>query len=122
MEKKELQLLSKNFLKEDMSAFTENLSSLIRIYGISELAQDAGFNRISLWRYMKGEPDIKLATFAKILKALGIRVTFESDAQLDKVLRFLRWQKRRISPEELEAFEQDMASESKESAGKKETA
>ena len=66
MEKKELQLLSKNFLKEDMSAFTENLSSLIRIYGISELAQDAGFNRISLWRYMKGEQDIKLATFAKI--------------------------------------------------------
>lgn len=99
----DLKQLSKDFKKEDSSAFHETLTSLIRLYGVSELARDAHFNRISLWRFMRGEQDIKLATFMKILKVLGISVTFHSDSQTNKVLDFLKWKNLRLK--EFEQFE-----------------
>lgn len=101
--------LTKDFQHGDMAAFREALNPLIRIYGISDLALDSDFNRISLWRYMKGEQDIKLTNFAAMMKALGIRVRFETDPKTTKMLRFLKLQRLHGLHERYMQFEKEMA-------------
>lgn len=113
MSKTQLKQLSEDFCSENPAVFTETFSDLIRMYGIADLAREADFNRISLWRYMKGEQDLKLATFIKMLKVLGISVTFHADADTGKMLRFLKWQKKLRASEEYEQFEKERKTKSK---------
>lgn len=101
--------LTEDFQHADMAAFRETLNPLIRIYGISDLALDSDFNRISLWRYMKGEQDIKLTSFAAMMKALGIRVRFETDPKTAKMLRFLKLQRMHGLHERYMQFEKEIA-------------
>ena len=86
--------LTKAFQNCDIEAFRETLGYLIRCYGIQDLAIDAGFNRISLWRYMNGGQDIKLSSFFSILKVLGIKLQFEAEPQQDRLSHFLKLQRR----------------------------
>ena len=94
MTKTDLKQLSKNFLTEDSESFRETFSELIRTYGIKDLARDTGFNRISLWRYMNGGQDIRLATFISILRVLGISVTFHADDADGRMVEYRRLQKK----------------------------
>lgn len=85
--------LSEDFLSEDPAAFIKHMSYIIRYYGLSNLARNAGFNRISIWRWMNGKQDIKLSSFIKILRVLGFSVSFRPNASAARAMRFfLRWQ------------------------------
>lgn len=93
MYKKKLNRLTESFSQIDQKSFIQTLNALIRMYGITDLTKDSGINRISLWRYMRGEQDIKVTSFAKLMKTLGIVVHFEAGDDLRRAIHYLRWQK-----------------------------
>ncbi len=68
--------LSDAFASSDKAAFLQLLEDVVHAYGPSELSRNAGINRVTLYRYLKGQATLRLDTFEKILAQLGLTIKF----------------------------------------------
>jgi probable addiction module antidote protein len=59
----------------DPALITKALGNIARAKGMTQVAQDAGLGRESLYKALSGEKDPRFSTVMKIIHALGLRVT-----------------------------------------------
>ena len=68
--------LSDAFASSDKEDFLQLLEEVVHAYGPSELSRNSGINRVTLYRYLKGQATLRLDTFEKILAQLGLTIKF----------------------------------------------
>ena len=64
----------------DPKAVAHALGVIARARGMTQLAQDTGMTRESLYRALSGEGNPEFATIMKVATALGIRITMTQTA------------------------------------------
>jgi probable addiction module antidote protein len=76
------------YLEEAMKVATEDsdpaflaqaLGTVARARGMSQIAKDAGLSRESLYKALGAEGNPEFATVMRVLRALGLRLTIQSD-------------------------------------------
>ena len=67
----------------DPSLITHALGQIARAEGMARIAADAGLSRESLYRALSSEGNPEFATVAKVVKALGLRLSVERAASRD---------------------------------------
>jgi len=65
---------------EDPRVFIAALGNIIRARGVAAVARQAGINRESLYRMLKGQRMPRWDTVARLLDALGIRLEMKMTA------------------------------------------
>lgn len=60
--------------ENDPAAFTDALNTVARARGMTQIANDAGVNRESLYKSLNGSTSPRFDTIAKVLDALGIKL------------------------------------------------
>lgn len=73
--------------------FMAGLGELMEAYGVMNLSKETGIDRVTLWRFMRGDRLPRLDTFQKILAALGIRVQFRLENRMKGFHEYVRWKK-----------------------------
>ncbi len=68
--------LSDAFASSDKEDFLQLLEEVVHACGPSELSRNSGINRVTLYRYLKGQATLRLDTFEKILAQLGLTIKF----------------------------------------------
>lgn len=66
--------LTNAFLDEDPAVFVTALGHIARHKGITQLANDTGLNRESLYKALSGKTQPRWDTIQRIIKALNIQV------------------------------------------------
>lgn len=59
----------------DPAIIAHALGVIARAKGMSQIAQDAGLSRESLYKALSGDGNPELATVLKVIKALGLKLT-----------------------------------------------
>lgn len=59
----------------DSAVVAHALGVIARAKGMSQIAQDAGLSRESLYKALSAEGNPELATVLKVIKALGLKLT-----------------------------------------------
>lgn len=59
---------------EDASGITRALGDIARAKGMSQVAQDSGLSRESLYKALSGTGNPSFATVLKVARALGVRL------------------------------------------------
>jgi probable addiction module antidote protein len=76
------------YLEEAMKVATEDsdpaflaqaLGTVARARGMSQIAKDAGLSRESLYKALGAEGNPEFGTVMRVLRALGLRLTIQSD-------------------------------------------
>ncbi|RNJ48657.1 addiction module antidote protein [Methylocystis hirsuta] len=62
----------------DPAIIAHALGVIARAKGMSQIAQDAGLSRESLYKALSGDGNPELATVLKVIKALGLKLTVAS--------------------------------------------
>lgn len=63
------------FETDDPAVIAKSLGIVARAQNMSRLARDVGMSRSALYRALSGEGNPEFATIAKVMKALGLRMT-----------------------------------------------
>lgn len=58
----------------DAKAFAAGLGDVARAKGMSQLAQDTGLSRASLYQGLSGKGDPEFGTILKVMRALGLKL------------------------------------------------
>ena len=74
--------MTEAFSSAESADFMSSISELMKVYGIVNLSRDTGIDRITLWRFMRGDRLPRLDTLQKILTALGIKVQFSFEGRM----------------------------------------
>lgn len=85
--------ITENFAKPGVSGFMSVLAELMDSYGVVNLAKETGIDRVTLWRFMRGDRLPRLDNLQKILDALGIKVQFSFDDRMKEFLEYSYWKK-----------------------------
>ncbi len=96
MLQKLLLALSQDLNGADVSGFSKKLGALIRLIGISAIAESAGVNRLTLHHFMQGSKDIYLSTLCSILSALDIEIILKAKPQLKRDMKMLAYRHKQI--------------------------
>lgn len=92
VQKKQLsEQLTKSFAEDDQTQFLAILTQLASAYGLMNLSRDTGINRVSIWKYLKGQTGIRTEALKKILKALGLQLKVTVSPQMTKYPRTIEW-------------------------------
>lgn len=63
--------------ENDMNAFLEALGTVAKARSMSQIAQQTGLNRESLYKALNTDGSPKFDTIAKVVQALGLRLTVQ---------------------------------------------
>lgn len=63
--------------ENDMNAFLEALGTVAKARSMSQVAQQTGLNRESLYKALNTDGSPKFDTIAKVVQALGLRLTVQ---------------------------------------------
>lgn len=66
--------ITETFAQTEASAFMAFIAELMETYDVMNLSKETGIDRVTLWRFMRGDRLPRLDTFQKILSVLGIKV------------------------------------------------
>ena len=66
----------------DASILMKSLAEVAKAHGVNQLATDAGVNRESLYKTLKGGEKTRFDTIQKLLNALGVELTVKPVARL----------------------------------------
>ncbi len=68
-------------LEEDGPAmFLLALKDVTAVHGVGKVAENAGINRVSLYKALSGKGNPKITTLNKLLHALGLKLAIEKAA------------------------------------------
>lgn len=85
--------ITETFAQTEASAFMAFIAELIETYGVMNLSKETGIDRVTLWRFMRGDRLPRLDTFQKILSVLGIKVQFSFEKRMQHFLEYTYWRK-----------------------------
>ena len=57
--------LTKSFAEDDQTQFLTILTQLASAYGLTNLSRDTGIDRVSIWKYLKGQTGIRTEALKK---------------------------------------------------------
>lgn len=63
--------------ENDMNAFLEALGTVAKARSMTQVAQQTGLNRESLYKALNTDGSPKFDTIAKVVQALGLRLTVQ---------------------------------------------
>lgn len=89
------QALNNTFRQGDTQAFMQTLNELINAYGISQLAKQSDIDRVTLWRFIRGERIPRIDTLQKILENLGIKTQFSVEKSGKPLIAYINWKKQK---------------------------
>ena len=89
------QALNSTFRQGDTQAFMQTLNELINAYGISQLAKQSDIDRVTLWRFIRGERIPRIDTLQKILENLGIKTQFSVEKSGKPLIDYINWKKQK---------------------------
>ena len=89
------QALNNTFRQGDTQAFMQTLNELINAYGISQLAKQSDIDRVTLWRFIRGERIPRIDTLQKILENLGIKTQFSVEKSGKPLIDYINWKKQK---------------------------
>ena len=87
--------LNNTFRQGDTQAFMQALNELINAYGISQLAKQSDIDRVTLWRFIRGERIPRIDTLQKILENLGIKTQFSVEKSGKPLIDYINWKKQK---------------------------
>lgn len=70
------EFLMQCYKDEDPSTFVTALGQLVKLHGVSNVAQQAGLNRESMYKTFNGKTQPKWDTVVRVLKTLHVKVFF----------------------------------------------
>jgi probable addiction module antidote protein len=76
-EESRLEYLRQSFASGDPADIAEGLGTVARAIGMSRIANEAGLARPALYRALAEDGNPSLATVAKVLSTMGLRLTVE---------------------------------------------
>ena len=85
--------MTEAFSSAESADFMSSISELMKVYGIVNLSRDTGIDRITLWRFMRGDRLPRLDTLQKILTALGIKVQFSFEGRMKNFIEYTYWRR-----------------------------
>lgn len=85
--------ITETFAQTEASAFMAFIAELMETYGVMNLSKETGIDRVTLWRFMRGDRLPRLDTFQKILSVLGIKVQFSFEKRMQHFLEYTYWRK-----------------------------
>lgn len=86
--------ITETFAQPEPSAFMAFIAELMESYGVMKLSKETGIDRVTLWRFMRGDRLPRLDTLQKILSVLGIKVQFSFEKRMQHFLEYTYWRKR----------------------------
>ncbi len=81
--------LNTHFKAGNIQAFMQIINKLISAYGVTHFSKISGIDRVTLWRFMKGDRLPRVDIFRKILEELGIQVQFSFDERMLKFVEYM---------------------------------
>ena len=87
--------LNNTFRQGDTQAFMQTLNELINAYGISQLAKQSDIDRVTLWRFIRGERIPRIDTLQKILENLGIKTQFSVEKSGKPLIDYINLKKQK---------------------------
>lgn len=87
--------ITETFARSEPTGFMTFISDLMESYGLKKLAMETGIDRVTLWRFMRGERLPRLDTLQKILTALGIKVHFTFEKRMENFVEYTYWRKQK---------------------------
>ncbi len=85
--------ITETFAQPEPTEFMAFIADLIESYGVMNLSKETGIDRVTLWRFMRGDRLPRLDTLQKILSTLGIKVQFSFDKRMQHFLEYTYWRK-----------------------------
>ena len=85
--------ITKAFANPESKDFMSLIADLMESYGVMNLSKETGIDRVTLWRFMRGDRLPRLDTFQKILATLGIKVQFSFEDRMQNFLEYTYWRK-----------------------------
>lgn len=69
--------LAESMKAQDPQLFMKALAEVTKAQGVNKIAQEAGVNRESLYKSLKGGPKTRFETIQKLMTALGVELTVQ---------------------------------------------
>ena len=85
--------ITETFAQPEPSGFMAFIADLMESYGVMNLSKETGIDRVTLWRFMRGDRLPRLDTLQKILSVLGIKVQFSFEKRMQHFLEYTYWRK-----------------------------
>lgn len=85
--------ITETFAQPEPSGFMAFIADLMESYGVMNLSKETGIDRVTLWRFMRGDRLPRLDTLQKILSVLGIKVQFSFEERMQNFLEYTYWRK-----------------------------
>ncbi len=85
--------ITRAFAQPESKDFMSLIADLIESYGVMNLSKETGIDRVTLWRFMRGDRLPRLDTLQKILTVLGIKVQFSFEDRMQNFLEYTYWRK-----------------------------
>ena len=85
--------ITETFAQPEPTGFMSSLAELMEAYGVMNLSKETGIDRVTLWRFMRGDRLPRLDTLQKILTALGIKVQFSFEGRMKNFLEYSYWRR-----------------------------
>ena len=85
--------MTEAFSSAESADFMSSIAELMEAYGVTNLAKETGIDRVTLWRFMRGDRLPRLDTLQKILTALGIKVQFSFEGRMKNFIEYTYWRR-----------------------------
>ena len=85
--------ITRAFAQPQAKDFMSLIAGLMESYGVMNLSKETGIDRVTLWRFMRGDRLPRLDTLQKILSVLGIKVQFSFEERMQNFLEYTYWRK-----------------------------
>ena len=85
--------ITETFAQSEPTDFMSSIAELMEAYGVMNLAKETGIDRVTLWRFMRGDRLPRLDTLQKILTALGIKVQFSFEGRMKNFIEYTYWRR-----------------------------
>lgn len=89
MLQKFLQTLSRDLNSANIPAFSKNLGMLVRLIGMSAVADAADVTRLTLHLFTQGSREVRIGTLCRILNALDLEIVLKAKPKLRREMRAL---------------------------------
>lgn len=85
--------ITRAFAQPHARDFMSLIAMLMETYGVMNLSKATGIDRVTLWRFMRGDRLPRLDTLQKILSVLGIKVQFSFEERMKNFLEYTYWRR-----------------------------
>ncbi len=85
--------ITETFAQSETTGFMASIAELMEAYGVMNLSKETGIDRVTLWRFMRGDRLPRLDSLQKILTTLGIKVQFSFENRMKNFIEYTYWRK-----------------------------